>query len=138
MERAQSVLAGAYRLGMLRTLLDEGEPLRRLLVRLETPADAELAAYLRELTRRLPAQSADETEEPQATGSEPQETQLTRREMEILELVEQSMSNKRIALALNLSLQTVKWNLRNIFSKLGVSSRYEAIIIARKRVPRSS
>jgi LuxR family maltose regulon positive regulatory protein len=43
------------------------------------------------------------------------------------------MSNKHIALALNISVQTVKWNLKNMFIKLGVSSRYEAIIVARKR-----
>ncbi|MNZ97398.1 Transcriptional regulatory protein ComA [compost metagenome] len=58
---------------------------------------------------------------------------MTRREQEILELLEQSMSNKRIALALNLSLQTVKWNLKNIFSKLGVSSRYDAILVVRRQ-----
>ncbi|MNZ37424.1 Serine/threonine-protein kinase PknK [compost metagenome] len=138
LERAQSVLAGAYRMGMLRTLLDEGEPLRRLLTRLEIPADKELAAYLQELTRRQPVQTEQDEVEPQVGGAETKEPLLTRRELEILELLEQSMSNKRIALALNLSLQTVKWNLRNIFSKLGVSSRYEAIIIARKRVPRGS
>lgn len=57
---------------------------------------------------------------------------LTKREQEILALLEQSMSNKHIALALNISLQTVKWNLKNIFIKLGVSSRYEAIVVARK------
>ncbi|MNE91813.1 Transcriptional regulatory protein LiaR [compost metagenome] len=57
---------------------------------------------------------------------------LTKREQEILTLVEQSMSNKRIALALNISVQTVKWNLKNIFIKLNVSSRYEAIIATRK------
>ena len=43
------------------------------------------------------------------------------------------MSKKRIALALNITLETVKWNLRNIFAKLGVSSRYDAMMWARKR-----
>lgn len=42
------------------------------------------------------------------------------------------MSNKRIALTLNISVQTVKWNLKKIFVRLQVSSRYEAIIAARK------
>ncbi|MNV96756.1 Transcriptional regulatory protein LiaR [compost metagenome] len=58
---------------------------------------------------------------------------LTKREQEILALLEQSMSNKRIALALNISVQTVKWNLKNIFIKLGVSSRYEAITAVRNQ-----
>nr|NYU04105.1 response regulator transcription factor [Pseudomonas sp. SbOxS1] len=42
------------------------------------------------------------------------------------------MANKRIALTLNISLETVKWNLKNIYSKLGVSSRYDEVSWARK------
>ena len=38
----------------------------------------------------------------------------------------------RIALALNITLETVKWNVKNILAKLGVSSRYDAIAWARK------
>jgi LuxR family maltose regulon positive regulatory protein len=41
------------------------------------------------------------------------------------------MTNKHIALVLNLSVDTVKWNMRQIFSKLGVSRRYDAILKAR-------
>ncbi|WP_434057689.1 response regulator transcription factor [Acidovorax cavernicola] len=55
------------------------------------------------------------------------------REIEILQLLEQSMPNKRIALTLNTTLETVKWNLKNIFAKLGVPSRYDAMMVARKR-----
>ncbi len=57
---------------------------------------------------------------------------MTQRELEILALVAQAMSNKRIALALNITLETVKWNLRNVFAKLSVSSRYDAMLWARK------
>ena len=42
------------------------------------------------------------------------------------------MANKRIALALNLGLETVKWNLKNIFRKLGVTNRYDAIVYVRQ------
>jgi LuxR family maltose regulon positive regulatory protein len=42
------------------------------------------------------------------------------------------MSNKRIALTLNITLETVKWNVKNILSKIGVSSRYDAMAWARK------
>ena len=62
------------------------------------------------------------------------EASLTKREWEILSLLEQSMSNKRIALALHISLETVKWNLKNIFVKLGVSNRYDAIVLIRKHL----
>ncbi|HBO79914.1 MAG TPA: hypothetical protein DD502_17385, partial [Cupriavidus sp.] len=50
-----------------------------------------------------------------------------------LTLVAQAMSNKRIALTLNITVETVKWNLRNIFAKLGVSSRYHAMVWAREQ-----
>jgi LuxR family maltose regulon positive regulatory protein len=39
---------------------------------------------------------------------------FTPRELVILELISQAMANKRVALTLNISLQTVKWNLKNI------------------------
>jgi two-component system, NarL family, response regulator LiaR len=54
---------------------------------------------------------------------------LTSRETEILKLAARGMSNKDIALKLNLSLQTIKGYLVTIFSKLRVSSRTEAVII---------
>ncbi|WP_316149079.1 helix-turn-helix transcriptional regulator [Cupriavidus sp. BIC8F] len=58
------------------------------------------------------------------------------REREILALLEQSMSNKRIALVLNLSVDTVKWNLRQIYAKLNVSRRNDAILVARSAAQR--
>nr|WP_180204258.1 LuxR C-terminal-related transcriptional regulator [Pseudomonas sp. SbOxS1]NYU04104.1 hypothetical protein [Pseudomonas sp. SbOxS1] len=42
------------------------------------------------------------------------------------------MANKPVALTLNISLETVKWNLKNIYAKLGVSSHYDAVSWARK------
>ncbi len=53
---------------------------------------------------------------------------LSTRELEILKLVAHGMSNKNIAAELGLSLRTVKGYLANIFSKLGVASRIEAVI----------
>ncbi len=53
---------------------------------------------------------------------------LSKREMEILKLAARGMSNRDISLVLNLSLRTVKGYLAEIFSKLGVGSRTEAVI----------
>ncbi|MGT2429013.1 response regulator transcription factor [Cupriavidus basilensis] len=58
---------------------------------------------------------------------------LTPCELEILSLIAEAMSNKRIALTLNITFGTVKWNVKNILAKLGVSSRYDAIALARQR-----
>lgn len=59
---------------------------------------------------------------------------FTRRELEIIGLLANSMSNKRVALTLGISPATVKWNLQNIFNKLGVASRYDVITWARKNL----
>jgi DNA-binding NarL/FixJ family response regulator len=52
---------------------------------------------------------------------------LTPREVEVLALVGQGMSNKAIARRLNISAHTVKYHLEAIFAKLGVRSRAEAV-----------
>ena len=57
---------------------------------------------------------------------------LTEREMEVLNLVVQGKSNQQIAETMFLSLATVKAHISNILSKLQVSSRAEAIAYAIK------
>lgn len=58
---------------------------------------------------------------------------LSEREREVLALLAQGRSNQQIAEALHLSRPTVKYHLSNIFSKLGVASRAEAIAEAYQR-----
>jgi len=127
-----AVLQG-YRMGLLRTFHDEGASLRRLLARLGALGSTELDSYLSSLHSPTVNQEDIAGGATERTPLVIDAPMLTPRELEILALLEQSMSNKRIALALNLSLQTVKWNLRNIFAKLGISSRYEAILFARRQ-----
>jgi len=50
---------------------------------------------------------------------------LTRREAEVLPLLQQGRSNAQIALALHLGVETVRTHARSIYRKLGVSSRRE-------------
>jgi DNA-binding CsgD family transcriptional regulator/tetratricopeptide (TPR) repeat protein len=57
---------------------------------------------------------------------------LSPRETELLRLVADGARNRAIATALNLSPNTVKWHLRNIFGKLGVSTRLQAVRRARE------
>jgi LuxR family transcriptional regulator, maltose regulon positive regulatory protein len=65
---------------------------------------------------------------PSAPTAEPD---LTRREVEILTLLHQGLSNKEIAGCLFLSVLTVKRHNRNIYQKLGVNGRRQAIAKAK-------
>jgi two-component system nitrate/nitrite response regulator NarL len=55
---------------------------------------------------------------------------LTEREREILQHLSSGKSNKAIALALNISHETVKLHVRHILAKLGLTSRVEAAVFA--------
>jgi LuxR family transcriptional regulator, maltose regulon positive regulatory protein len=52
---------------------------------------------------------------------------LSERESRVIGLLAQALPNKRIARTLGISPETVKWHLKNIYGKLGVSSRDEAV-----------
>jgi two-component system, NarL family, response regulator YdfI len=54
---------------------------------------------------------------------------LTKRESQVLHLLAQGLANKQIAFSLGVSERTVKFHISGIFSKLGVSSRTEAVRI---------
>jgi LuxR family maltose regulon positive regulatory protein len=56
---------------------------------------------------------------------------LSERELEVLRLIAQGHSNQQIADALIVSVGTVKKHLNNIFGKLGVESRTQAVARAR-------
>ena len=56
---------------------------------------------------------------------------LSKRELEILELVSQGLSNKEIANALNLSRYTVESHIKHIYRKLAVRNRSKAVDTAR-------
>lgn len=58
---------------------------------------------------------------------------LTRRELEVLQLISQGHSNKQLARRLRLSLYTVKNHVHNILEKLHVEDRYEAVAYARRQ-----
>ena len=78
-------------------------------------------------TARLVGMATRSAEEPPST---PPDTSLTQRELEILKLAARGLGNKEIAEVLALSVPTTKSHLVNIFNKMGVGSRLEAVLQA--------
>jgi DNA-binding NarL/FixJ family response regulator len=60
-------------------------------------------------------------------------SELTERELEVLMLVARGLANKEIARSIGRSDETAKIHLKNIFAKLGVSDRTEAVTVALTR-----
>lgn len=77
-----------------------------------------VAELLREQCRRLSVDPA---------GFE-ENQDVSHREREILRLVAAGLSNRDIAQAVHLSEATIKWHLHNLFAKLGVRSRTQAVL----------
>jgi len=70
---------------------------------------------------------------PVETAEQKMKDLLSDREMEMLKLLATGMSNKEIAEKLCLSLRTVKAHMSNIFTKMNVASRSEALVEALRR-----
>jgi len=60
----------------------------------------------------------------------PERSRLTERELEVLQLVAKGLSNKQAAEAIGRTEETVKIHLKNIYSKLSVADRTEAVTLA--------
>ena len=116
--RAALGLAGPG--GFLRCFIDEGEEVLQLLR--ESERDA--APAEREFIRRLLAAAGAETK--------PALDALTERERQILVFLANGVSNREMAGRIFVSENTVKFHLKNIYSKLAVSSRLQAVAAARQ------
>jgi LuxR family maltose regulon positive regulatory protein len=116
--------------GFVRIFVDEGPPLARLLYK------AAERGITPEYTRRLLAAfpvtttKAPEPMKARHAGSDLVEL-LSERELEVLELIADGLTNQEIATRLYLSLNTVKGHARNIYGKLAVHNRTQAVGKAR-------
>jgi LuxR family maltose regulon positive regulatory protein len=121
--------------GYMRIFIDEGEPMRELLTLLfedvrkrETSSSASVSPkYLNQLLASLTAEStAVKTREPAGITAP-----LSDRELEILRFLPTSLTSTEIAQELYISPNTVRFHIKNIYSKLGVHQRTEAVERAR-------
>jgi LuxR family maltose regulon positive regulatory protein len=102
----------------------EGKPLLELIKKLKNDKDIELTNKEKEFIQKI-----IDIEEPNKTKTE---ELLSQREKEVLKVLCQGHSNKEICEILNISLATVKTHLINIYSKLQVSNRVQAVEKANK------
>jgi DNA-binding NarL/FixJ family response regulator len=63
----------------------------------------------------------------------PERSELSEREIEVIQFVARGLSNKEIARAIGRTDETVKIHLKNIFAKLDVADRTEAVTVALTR-----
>ncbi len=112
----------------MRIFLDEADLLRPLLESIEPRLqDSDLSAFVKRLLEAMPADSAKH--KPITVDQE----RLSDREIQVLELLAAGQTYKEIGQKLFLSLNTVQFHVKNIYSKLGVNKRGQAIDQAREK-----
>ena len=130
-EKAVQLLSEALALaepgGFIRIFVDEGPPMAGLLHEAANRGTA--AHYIRHLLAAFPGNGpkqavSSRTQAPVSELVEP----LSEREIEVLRLIAEGLTNSEIASRLYLSLNTVKVHTRNVYGKLGVNNRTQAVV----------
>lgn len=115
--------------GYVRLYLDEGPELENLLHRVTDKPQSPTPAFLYARTLLLAAGAASARQDAAPADQE----RPTERELQILRLLADGLSNSEVAGRLVLTEGTVKWHLHNIYAKLGVKNRTGALREARTR-----
>jgi LuxR family maltose regulon positive regulatory protein len=116
--------------GFIRTFVDEGPPMAHLLY--EAFSRGIAPDYIRRLLAAFPDALPEETDSMQTQAPESELVEpLSERELEVLQLIAEGLTNQEIATRLYLSLNTVKVHSRTIYGKLGVHNRTQAVAKAR-------
>ena len=124
LEQATASLAQALSLaeqgGYVRTFVNNGEPMAKLLR--QAASQGISPQYVAKLLSAF-----DRTTEPPLPVSQPLVEPLSERELEVLRLIAAGLSNREIADDLVVGVSTVKKHINNLYGKLGVHSRTQAI-----------
>jgi LuxR family maltose regulon positive regulatory protein len=139
--------------GYVRTFVDKGPPMAALLDQLASPTSScgtngcsegtglcfgfaethgVAPAYVRKLLAAFDPGKTPDTGAPSPPPGQPLVEPLSDRELEVLERIAAGLSNREIGAELFITVGTVKWHVNNIFGKLQVKRRTEAVARARE------
>jgi LuxR family maltose regulon positive regulatory protein len=133
-DRAMASLQRALTLaepeGFVRTFVDEGPPMARLLY--EALSSGIVPDYVHELLAAFSDAALEQTDTAKRNAPMPDLIEpLSDRELQVLQLIAEGLTNPEIASRLYLATNTVKAHTRNIYGKLGVHNRTQAVARAR-------
>jgi len=126
MSRMEQALTLTEPEGFVQVYVDEGPRMARLLY--EAASRGVVPEYARRLLAAFPVTETEQTVGSDGRGPRDEMIEpLSGRELEVLQLIAEGLTNKEIATRLFLSLHTVKVHARNIYGKLNVHSRTQAV-----------
>mgnify|MGYP001825967594 CR=1 FL=1 len=116
--------------GFVRIFVDEGPPMARLLYEALNRGIA--PDYVRRLLVAFPVAEPEPLDRPATRTPESELVEpLSERELEVLQLIADGLTNQEVANRLYLTLNTVKAHTRNIYGKLDAHSRTQAVARAK-------
>jgi LuxR family maltose regulon positive regulatory protein len=130
--------------GYVRVFVDESEPMRLLIARMlasddcrlliarnESGESKTLIAYMDKLLaafpQTTPAPKSEIRNQKHLHRTQVQVSEISERELEVLRLIAEGYSNQEIADKLVVALSTVKTHVNNLYSKLDVTNRVQAV-----------
>jgi LuxR family maltose regulon positive regulatory protein len=123
--------------GYVRVFLDEGEAMRSLLCGFRTQVQKQQSltadSYPQNLLRYVISLLSMFPQAPKEAFSQPAELvePVSERELEVLHLINDGLTNQEIADQLVIAVSTVKTHINHLYGKFGVRSRVQAVAIAR-------
>jgi LuxR family transcriptional regulator, maltose regulon positive regulatory protein len=133
-DKAEQLLGDALALaepgGFIRLFVDEGTPMAQLLS--GAAAQGIMPDYTGKLLAVFEAEEQKSEDKSYPSKAQPLIEPLSQRELEVLQLIAEGLSNREIGERLFLALITVKGHNQRIFGKLQVQRRTEAVARARE------
>jgi LuxR family maltose regulon positive regulatory protein len=117
--------------GYIRIFVDEDPPMAELLISMNASREGGTLRVKEYIHKLLAAFGMQKDVHPSSLIPQPLVEPLSERELEVLQLLAEGLTNQEIGARLFLSLNTVKVHTRNIYGKLDVHNRTQAVAQAR-------